>query len=146
MNQALNLSQGGEYALASLSRLALSHPKPLPVETLARVQRIPKPFLSKILGRCAKAGIVRAKTGPTGGMSLAHPPERITMLDIIEACEGPLHRAHCVFYAEKDCTGPDCEIYCPLRKSEESLRKRLGSTSLAAMARSLAEHPLNKVE
>ena len=144
MGQCLNLSQGGEYAISSLARLALSFPAAVSVEILARAQGIPRAFLSKILGRCAKAGIVRAKPGPAGGMSLTREPKRIAILEVIEAFEGDLRRERCVFYSERACDGPFCRIYCPLRRKEENLRKELGGTTLADMARSLEIHPLNQ--
>ncbi len=144
MKQGLNLSQGGEYAISSLARLALYFPAAVPVGTLAQVQGIPRAFLSKILGRCAKVGIVRARTGPAGGMSLARDPELITILEIIEACEGGLERSRCVFYSERVCEGPDCALYCPLRRKEEDFRQELRDTTLADMARSLKDHPLSQ--
>ncbi|MFI5345591.1 MAG: RrF2 family transcriptional regulator [Elusimicrobiota bacterium] len=144
MGQCLNISQGGEYAIASLARLALGFPEAVPVSILARTQGVPAAFLAKILGRCAKAGIVRSRTGPSGGMSLARSPELIPVLDIIEACEGPLERARCVFYSERPCAGTDCLIYCPLRRKEENMRRDLRETTLADMARSLQDHPLSQ--
>ncbi len=142
MGRCLNLSQGGEYALSALARLAMGHPAPASVEALAKLQRIPRTFLSKMLGRCAKAGIVRAKTGPAGGMSLLRDPERVSILEIIEACEGDLRRSRCVFYVERSCDGPACPVYCPLRRKEDNLRQEMGKTTLAEMARSLQDHPL----
>ncbi|MFI5360957.1 MAG: Rrf2 family transcriptional regulator [Elusimicrobiota bacterium] len=144
MGQSLNLSQGGEYAISSLARLALCYPGAVPVAELARLQDIPSSFLSKILGRCAKAGIVRSKTGREGGMRLAREPDRITVLDVIEACEGQYRRSRCVFYSVRPCDGPACANYCPLRHKEEDLRRELGSATLADMARSLKSHPLNQ--
>ena len=141
--QSINISQGGEYAVSALARLALRYPEPMSVESLASAQRIPRPFLAKILGLCAKAGFVRAKTGPAGGMRLARDPKTIPILEIIEACEGELRRSNCVFYSERACDGPFCEVYCPLRRNEEDLRKGLKGTTLADMARSLEDHPLN---
>lgn len=144
MGQALNLTQGGEYALSCLARLALCHPAPVSVENLARVQGVPRAFLGKILGRCAKMGLVRAKTGPAGGISLTREPENISILDVIEACEGDQRRSRCVFYSERTCDGPFCEVYCPLRHKEEDLRRELGGATLAEMARSLKDHPRDK--
>ncbi|MBI3565382.1 MAG: Rrf2 family transcriptional regulator, partial [Elusimicrobia bacterium] len=110
-------------------------------ETLAALQGIPKAFLSKILQQCARAGIIRAKKGAAGGVSLARAPRDITLLSIIEACEGSYARDACVFYATRRCTGPECEVYCALRQEEERLRRRLGRTTLADMARALSVHP-----
>jgi Rrf2 family protein len=144
MGRRLNLSQAGEYAVASLSRLALCFPRPVAVQDLARAQGIPRPFLAKILGRCAKAGIVRSKTGPSGGMTLARDPGSITLLSVVQACEGDFQRSLCVFYGERVCDGPACRIYCPLRRTEENLRSDLGAATLADMSRSLKDHPLNQ--
>ena len=116
VRRTLNLTQGGEYAIAALARLALLFPEPASVQTLARAQKIPRPFLAKILSACAKAGLVRAKSGAAGGMTLARDPKSIAILEIIEACEGELRRSDCVFYSERTCDGPFCEVYCPLRR------------------------------
>jgi Rrf2 family protein len=146
MNRCIDLTQGDEYALASLARLALCHPKAVPVERLAVLHRIPRAFLAKILGRCAKFGIVRAKTGPAGGMTLAREPEAISILDVVEACGGGLRRAFCVFFSERPCPGADCPNYCALRRGEEKIRQELKDATLAGMARALNDHPLNRGE
>lgn len=141
MGRSLNLSQAGEYAIAAIARLALFSPQAVTVERLASIQCIPQAFLAKILGRCAKAGILRSKTGPSGGMTLARDAAKITILEIIEACEGSYARQLCVFYPERSCEGTSCRIYCPLRQEEEVLRNRLGRATLADMAAALKIHP-----
>lgn len=143
----LNLNRGGEYAIAALTRLALEtrgEPGPLvPVRVLAENQDIPKSFLSKILELCSKAGLIVSKSGAKGGVGLARPAAEISLLDILEACEGPYQRADCVFYPERACDGPDCVVFCPLREREEDVRLSLARTTLAEMAKSLEVHPLN---
>ncbi len=143
MAHCLNLTRSGEYALAALSRLVLASPdgNPVSVERLAGLQRIPKAFLSKILQSCVKAGLIRAKKGAAGGVSLARDAEDISLLDVIEACEGGYARDACVFFAPRRCTGPECGVFCPLRQEEERLQDHLRRTTLAAMARSLSVHP-----
>lgn len=143
MARCLNLTRSGEYALAALSRLVLAAPDgtPVAVERLAALQRIPKAFLSKILQDCVKAGLLRAKKGASGGVSLARDPRDISLLAIVEACEGSYTRDACVFFAPRRCAGQECGVYCPLRKEEERLRDRLRDTTLAAMAHSLSTHP-----
>lgn len=148
MSRCLNLTRTGEYAIAALSRLALAskmpNSRPIPVEDLAAGQKIPRTFLSKILRQCAKAGLIRLKKGPTGGASLGRPAETISLLAIIESCEGSYSRDACVFYTERDCEGPACEVYCPLRKEEEALRIQLNRTTLADMSGALGGHPWNR--
>jgi Rrf2 family protein len=142
-----NLNRGGEYAIAALTRLALESSgepgKLIPVRVLAEVQDIPKSFLSKILELCTKKGLIVSKSGVNGGVALAKPASDISLLDILEACEGPYHRADCVFYGERKCEGADCVVFCPLREREEDVRVSLARTTLAEMAKSLEIHPLN---
>lgn len=143
----LNLNRGGEYAIAALTRLALETGreagKLIPVRVLAADQTIPKPFLSKILELCLKKGLIISKSGARGGVGLARPASEISLLDILEACEGPYQRADCVFYPARKCEGTDCIVFCPLREREEDVRLSLARTTLDEMARSLEVHPLN---
>ncbi len=149
MAKCLNLTRAGEYAIAALARLALESDvsgKCASVQTLAEKQRIPKSFLSKILARCVQAGIVRSKKGPDGGIFLARPADEISLLAVIEACEGSYRREFCVFYPARICEGPRCEVYCPLREREEKVREELESTTVGRMAQALRKHPYSNLE
>lgn len=53
---------------------------------------IPLEYLLKILQQLVRARVLSSKRGPQGGFWLAAPPSKITMLDIIEAVDGPLSR------------------------------------------------------
>lgn len=144
MSRCLNLSRAGEYAIAALSRLSLEAEggrEWVRTRTLARLQAIPPSFLVKILSRCARAGLVRTGKGPSGGVALARPPEGISLLEVIEACEGRLARQQCVFYQARTCSGPDCPVFCPLREEEERTRASLAGTTLAPMIEALRTHP-----
>ena len=48
------------------------------VEEIAEAQRIPKPFLSKIFHKLARERVLKSYKGPTGGVTLAVPPDIIT--------------------------------------------------------------------
>jgi Rrf2 family protein len=51
---------------------------------------IPLEYLLKILQQLVRAHVLRSKRGPQGGFWLAQPANKITMLAIIEAVDGPL--------------------------------------------------------
>lgn len=57
---------------------------------LAQRANVPKAFLHKIVADLARAGLVRAYQGPTGGLILGQEPTSISMLDILEAIDGPV--------------------------------------------------------
>ncbi|MEE8425211.1 MAG: Rrf2 family transcriptional regulator [Elusimicrobiota bacterium] len=141
MSRCLSLTRTGEYAISALARLMLmtggKRGLRVPIRRLSSRQSIPKSFLNKILSRCARAGIIRASRGPAGGVALARSAERISILEIIETCEGPMVRSRCTFFQKRLCRGRKCSVYCPLRRAEEGVRRSLDKLSLASMARSL---------
>jgi Rrf2 family protein len=64
--------------------------------TISEEEQIPRPFLTKVISRLATAGLVVTSRGMGGGVSLARPPEEITLLNIIEAVEGPILLSRCL--------------------------------------------------
>jgi Rrf2 family protein len=62
--------------------------------SISEVEDIPRAFLSKVISKLVVARLVVTSRGMGGGVSLARLPEEITLLQVIEAMEGPvlLHR------------------------------------------------------
>lgn len=86
----MQITRQTDYAIRCVLYLA-EHPDEVKVvDEIAKAKSIPKVFLAKILQRLSKAGIVRSYRGVKGGFELAKRPKYITILDIIEAIEGPV--------------------------------------------------------
>ena len=68
-----------------------SHPKDGTILslTIAKEYSIPLEYLHKILQQLCKAGILKSKRGPRGGFVIGRDPSEITLLQIIEAIDGP---------------------------------------------------------
>jgi Rrf2 family transcriptional regulator, cysteine metabolism repressor len=80
---------GVDYSLKALILLAERYPsKPLRVEEIAEAKGIPENYLRRLLIELKRSGIVVSQKGPSGGYSLARPPARITMADVVQAVEG----------------------------------------------------------
>jgi len=87
----MQLSQSVTYALQALLQLADSGEGVLITRgRLAANGKMPERFLLEILHDLVKRGILRSTRGGGGGFALARPPEEITLLDVIEAVDGPL--------------------------------------------------------
>jgi Rrf2 family protein len=80
-----------EYALRAIVHLAYEAPAARTTAQIAEATLVPRDYLSKILQDLAKAGIVRTQRGVGGGVSLARPPEELTILDVVNAIE-PIER------------------------------------------------------
>ncbi len=115
-----------EVAKAEEGATALTH------EVAAR-QEIPAPFLAKIVLALSRGGLLRSYRGSGGGIALAKPADQITLLQVVEAVDGPIAVSSCVLWPE-DCARsgrcPVHEIWCEARSL---LVNRLKSTTLAEL-------------
>ena len=72
-------------------------------QTIFKQYNISSEYMLKVMLRLVKGNILQSKRGPHGGYSLARPASKITMLDIIEAIEGPIDLlSHMDKYAQND--------------------------------------------
>lgn len=62
---------------------------------IAERQNIPGPFLAKIISQLSLAGLITTQRGIGGGVQLARSPAEITLLQVIEAIEGPIRLNRC---------------------------------------------------
>ena len=80
-----------DYALVATGYIA-EHSQEGTVEAslISKEYNIPLLYLFKVLEKLIKANILRSKRGPGGGFSLTRPAKDITILEIIEAVDGPM--------------------------------------------------------
>ncbi|HOJ69237.1 MAG TPA: Rrf2 family transcriptional regulator [Candidatus Hydrogenedentes bacterium] len=88
----MNISARCEYACRAMVELA-SHEwdeKLLSVAQIAEQQGIPEKYLVHIMLQLKRTGLVESSRGASGGYRLQRGPDHITLLDIIEAIDGPI--------------------------------------------------------
>lgn len=87
----MKLSRSIGYALLAVGYVAQETDKKVILsQDIARKYDMPLEYLLKILQQLVKAKILRSKRGPHGGFFLARPANKITLLQIIEAVNGPM--------------------------------------------------------
>jgi len=87
----MRISRSTGYALVAVGYIAQNcKDAPVLAQRVAGEYNIPLEYLLKILQQLVKANVLRSKRGPRGGFSLGRPTEKITLLHIIEAVEGPM--------------------------------------------------------
>ncbi len=85
------ITRSTAYALLSVGYIAQHKKEPIILpQTISKECKIPVEYLLKIMQQLVRANILRSKRGPRGGFSLARPISEMTMVDIIEAIEGPM--------------------------------------------------------
>lgn len=98
---------------------------------VATRQDIPQVFLTKIVQRLAKAGLLEAHRGTHGGVRLARPAADITLRHIVETIEGPVLLNDCLIQPGKCPRESTCPIHDVWLEAEEKLLETLESCSLA---------------
>lgn len=86
----MRLSRAAAYALGAVLQLGKTPPgMPIPCSQLAKQGQMPERFLLQVLRSLVNHGILTSTRGVDGGYSLARPLEEISLLQILEATEGP---------------------------------------------------------
>ena len=87
----MRINTSTAYALLAIGYIAQHRDQKIILSQLiSRKYKIPLEYLLKILQELVKANLLRSKRGPRGGFSLASSPNKITMLQVIEAVDGPM--------------------------------------------------------
>ena len=91
-----------DYALRCLSIMAeLSPRQRVSVRQLAKQEEIPEDLLHKVMQTLGRAKLVRATRGRTGGFRLAKTPDKITILRVLEALQGPFAINRCFLSSDR---------------------------------------------
>lgn len=85
------LTQTVEYALRAVAHLAYLAPGSCTTQELSKVTQVPPAYLAKVLQSLKRGGIVRSQRGVGGGVSLARAPNKLTILEVVNAVD-PIQR------------------------------------------------------
>ncbi len=127
----MRLSMAAELGIRGILTLAQEHGQgPIPLDEICRRRDLPKEYLAKIFTSLTRAGLVDAVRGKGGGHFLAKPPEEITLLEVIEAIEGPLATNLCQ-HTPSRCKEVDCPVRPVWSEIQDKIRALLGSKHLS---------------
>jgi Rrf2 family protein len=87
----MKISRSTGYALVAVGYVADNcQDGPVLAARVSKEYGIPLEYLLKIMQQLVRANVLKSKRGPRGGFTLARDPKDISMLQIIEAVNGPL--------------------------------------------------------
>ena len=127
------LSKKADYGLIALKHLAQHADESISAREIAKQYRIPSELLAKILQKLARKGLVVSHQGTRGGYILGRDPSKISIVDVIEALDGPIGITPCE--RGSSCEQLEkCTVKDPLMAVRVKMVRILGDTSIYELA------------
>jgi Rrf2 family protein len=133
MSKLLRISEAASLALHTVALLAADPHKVVTTEEIASTLKASEAHLSKVLQRLAKTGLVTSIRGPRGGFLLGKPRDKISLLAVYEAIEGPLRPHNCLL-GTPICNGRRCILGGLLQTVDKQVRECLAGTKLTGLS------------
>jgi len=138
----LRLSKKADYALLALRHLAVPGPRATAsARELAESYDLPPELLAKVLQQLVRGGLLSSQQGIRGGYGLARPAAEITVVDVIEAIDGPMTVTACSESDHSCDQYTKCNIRDPLWKLKDRIVSALSATTVAELAIDLVPAP-----
>lgn len=139
----LRVTRLTDYATVILTVLAARPDVVLSAPELAERAGLEAPTVAKVLKPLAAAGLVEGFRGANGGYRLARPADAISLIEIVEAMEGPLGMTECSTPSGQCGIEHSCSVRANWRRINDVVAEALGNVSLAQML-TPPQHPVRR--
>ena len=131
----MQITRQADYAIRAVRYLAKQGPNQrAATSTVAQEMKIPPSFLAKIISQLSIAGLLHTSRGARGGVTLARDAKDISLLDVVEAIDGPILLNECVGDPADCVFSDDCLVHPIWVEAQETLVKRLRETRFDTLA------------
>jgi Rrf2 family protein len=126
----MKITRASEYAVRCVIYLSkLGEGVLAKKKEVSSYMEIPDQFLGKIAQNLAKVGIIEIVRGAGGGFRLQLSPDKISLLDVVEAEIGPIALNDCVIKPHSCQRSSTCSVHKIWLKAREQLRNTLSEVS-----------------
>ncbi len=127
----MKITRATEYAIRCVLYLASCKDKIVSRKEVSYAMEIPDHFLAKIVQQLAKANIIEIQQGRYGGYRLLRSPDKLSLLEVIEAISGEIFLNECVIRPQSCRKSPTCPVHQIWIKARDQLRKFLFQIKIA---------------
>lgn len=128
----MQITRQADYAVRAVLYLAqLEDGVRVSTSLIASEQHIPITFLAKIISQLSAAGVVRTTRGSRGGVTLAKPMSQVSLLEVVEAIDGPMTLNDCTSDASRCVMGASCTVRTVWCDARNELVQRLADTKFS---------------
>jgi FeS assembly SUF system regulator len=135
----IRLTNLADYAVVVMAAAAREPGVKLSAARVAELTMIPAPTVAKLMGTLARGGLLTASRGVAGGFTLSRDPGNISVVDMVEAVDGPIALTSCAGNDVNDCV---MEGHCAIRGHwapiNQAVRGALAAVTLADLVRPAA--------
>ena len=129
----MQITRQADYALRAMLYLAKLEPAHRAATSqIAASKKIPPSFLAKIISQLSIAGLIHTSRGAHGGVTLARDPKDISVLEVVEAIDGPIALNECTLSPEGCPFSDDCPIHDLWCVTQAELIDKLRKTTFAS--------------
>lgn len=129
------ISRNTDYAVRAVCYIARQKGEVVSAKDLVKALDIPRPFLRKILQTLNKKAILVSHKGKGGGFRLAVGVNRIFLLDLLEAFQGPFKLNECTFKKEICPNIKRCSLKKKIDSIENYVHSQLKSITIGSVLR-----------
>ena len=129
----LRVTRLTDYATVVLTVLAARPGDVLSAAELAASAGLELPTVAKVLRPLAQAGLVEGFRGASGGYRLARDPADISLVEVVEAMEGPLGMTECSLHDGACGIQDSCGVRANWRQINDVVADALRAVTLAEM-------------
>lgn len=138
----LNLTRQADHAVRAMVYLAGQPPgERRKAAEIAAATAIPAAFAARVLAQLQRAGLLLARAGHDGGYTLARPASRVSLLEVIEAMEGPIQARTCLMHDQLCGQESHCVLHGAWSAAQTALREVLAATPLSVAGRPTFDVP-----
>ncbi|HEY4900261.1 MAG TPA: Rrf2 family transcriptional regulator [Terriglobales bacterium] len=132
----MQITRAADYAVRVMVHLASLPPgSRVKKSALVELSEAPESFLSKVLQSMVANRLITSRRGGGGGFELAMPPDRVSVLTVVEAIDGPIHLNLCVPGASGCDRSLACAVHPVWVEARAALVKVLSGATMARLAR-----------
>ncbi len=132
----MKLTRASSYALHAAAYMAQQKKEsPIASHKIAEQRGIPERFLLKVLKPLVSARVLHSIKGPNGGYRLARAPADISVLEIIEAVDGPIRGQAPLNEDNNNGAGLNGKLENVCNQLAEQVRKQLDKVKLSELAK-----------
>jgi len=125
----MQITRQADYALRAMVYLSRIEPNQrAATKKIAEVQKIPPSFLAKIISQLSIAGLIHTSRGAHGGVVLSRPAAEISLLEVVEAIDGPIALNECTVAPGNCEMADDCPLHQIWQETQDELVSKLRNT------------------